>query len=359
MVHYIRFLKPPRLIANAKRPRRPSLTALITITTDLADAFYPGDVEVHVALAEQDNVTFLGTVCWKSGMRCLRVEIQVALQTVTYPARFFFTSCASLQMDSLQLSQLPDIVSAWTENFRAEDNMKLDADVIIRSFSIPNGQVLKIYEENGESMARHICKALNILELGAGCGIVGLVLGSIFPRSRTLLTDIDDDALRFAGINALKCTRALASIREWRPLDWEDPQSFTLDGTLDFIVASDCIYNTDSIPHLVRTITALERRVVELREGVPGPKVVLSTKVRHSSESIFFTLLKDQGFEQEQHTSISMPDKYRQSTGQELELVDVYIFKWNTSATVHSRGGDSGLDDRLIGIDDRRMQDTS
>lgn len=156
MVHYIRFLKPPRLIANAKLPTRTSLTALITITTDLGDAFYPGDVDVHVALAEQDNVTSLGTVCWKSGMRCLRVEIQVALHTSTYPARFLFTCCESLRMDSLQLGQLPDIVSAWTEDFHADDDLKLDADLIIRSFRLPNGQVLKICEENGESIARHI-----------------------------------------------------------------------------------------------------------------------------------------------------------------------------------------------------------
>lgn len=157
----------------------------------------------------------------------------------------------------------------------------------------------------------------------------------------------------------MKCPRAQDSIREWRPLDWEDPQSFTLDGSLDFIVASDCIYNSDSIPHLVRTITELERRATELRDRVPGPKVVISTKVRHSSESIFFTLLKDHGFEQEKHTSIEMPDKYRQSTGQGLETVDVYIFKRNTSATTHSRGGNSNLDDRQTGNNDRRMQDTS
>ncbi|KAI4253191.1 MAG: hypothetical protein LQ352_003842 [Teloschistes flavicans] len=358
MVHYIRFLKPPRLIANAKLPTRTSLTALITITTDLGDAFYPGDVDVHVALAEQDNVTSLGTVCWKSGMRCLRVEIQVALHTSTYPARFLFTCCESLRMDSLQLGQLPDIVSAWTEDFHADDDLKLDADLIIRSFRLPNGQVLKICEENGESIARHIwdagiglaawlidylpdlhplgSKALSVLELGTGCGIVGLVFGSIVPHSWAVLTDLDDDALRFAGINAQRCPRALDSTREWRPLDWKDPQSFTLDRTLDFIVASDCTYNSDSIPHLVHTINELEQRVTELGDGVPGPKVLISTKVRHPSESMFFTLLKDHGFEKEEYTSIAMPDKYRQSTGQDLETVDVYIFKRNTSATSRS-----------------------
>ncbi|KAL9578477.1 MAG: hypothetical protein Q9203_007081 [Teloschistes exilis] len=292
MVHYIRFLKPPRLSVNPKLSWRPSLTTLITITTDLGDVFYPGDAEVHVALAEADNVTSVGTVCWKSGMRCLRIEIQVALHAVKYPAGFFFTSCGSLHMDSLQLGQLPDIVSAWTEDFHAED-------------------------------------------------------------------DIDDDALKFAGINALKCPRAQDSIRELRPLDWKDPQSFTLDGTLDFIVASDCIYNSDSIPPLVYTIIELERRVMKLRKGAPGPKVMISTKVRHWSESMFFKLLEEYGFEQEEHTSIPMPDQYRQSTGEELETVDVYIFKRNTSANGQARSENSGLDGQRLGEDDHRMQDTS
>ncbi|KAL8635741.1 MAG: hypothetical protein Q9228_006800 [Teloschistes exilis] len=381
MVHYIRFLKPPRLSVNPKLSWRPSLTTLITITTDLGDVFYPGDAEVHVALAEADNVTSLGTVCWKSGMRCLRIEIQVALHAVKYPAGFFFTSCGSLHMDSLQLGQLPDIVSAWTEDFHAEDGMKLDSSVTIRCFSIPNGQVLKIYEENGDSIARHVwdagiglaawlvnnsgslqplgSEALHVLELGAGCGLVGLVFGSIISGSRLLLTDIDDDALKFAGINALKCPRAQDSIRELRPLDWKDPQSFTLDGTLDFIVASDCIYNSDSIPPLVYTIIELERRVMKLRKGAPGPKVMISTKVRHWSESMFFKLLEEYGFEQEEHTSIPMPDQYRQSTGEELETVDVYIFKRNTSANGQARSENSGLDGQRLGEDDHRMQDTS
>ncbi|KAL8764494.1 MAG: hypothetical protein Q9194_007035 [Teloschistes cf. exilis] len=311
MVHYIRFLKPPRLSVNPKLSWRPSLTTLITITTDLGDVFYPGDAEVHVALAEADNVTSVGT-----------------------------------------LGQLPDIVSAWTEDFHAEDGMKLDSSVTIRCFSIPNGQVLKIYEENGS-------EALHVLELGAGCGLVGLVFGSIISGSRLLLTDIDDDALKFAGINALKCPRAQDSIRELRPLDWKDPQSFTLDGTLDFIVASDCIYNSDSIPPLVYTIIELERRVMKLRKGAPGPKVMISTKVRHWSESMFFKLLEEYGFEQEEHTSIPMPDQYRQSTGEELETVDVYIFKRNTSANGQARSENSGLDGQRLGEDDHRMQDTS
>ncbi|KAL8688207.1 MAG: hypothetical protein Q9218_005826 [Villophora microphyllina] len=357
MVHYIRFLKAPRLVANAKTSKGPLLTALITITTDLGDAFYLGDVNIHVAVTDVSKTTLLGTVCWKSGMRCLRAEIQFPLQNFTYPARFLFTSSESLKMDILQLDRLPDIVSAWTEKVYADECLAIDTDVMIRFFRMPDGQILKIYEENGESIARHIWDAgiglaawfveslaklhqtnsgeLSILELGTGCGIVGLVFGNIVPNSWALLTDLDDGALKFAAINAQRSLRAQDSIRECRPLDWTEPRSFGLDRTLDFIVASDCTYNADTIPDLVRTMSDLERRVMELGTRISGPKVIVSMKVRHSSEAIFFHLMGMNGFEQVEHASVSMPDKYRQSVGEALETVDIYIFKRNN-------GGNTG-----------------
>jgi methylase of polypeptide subunit release factors len=35
-------------------------------------------------------------------------------------------------------------------------------------------------------------KNLNVLELGAGCGIVGITLGACLPTSRILLTDLPE-----------------------------------------------------------------------------------------------------------------------------------------------------------------------
>lgn len=154
MVHYIRFLKPPRFTQVTKDPRRPVLSTLITITTDLGDAFYPGDVCIYVAMADHATVKPLGTACWRSGMRCLQVDKEVPRKEMIFPIRILFTCNESLKVDSLQLGQLPDIVSAWTDDFGGPDG--LNADLIIRQFLVPNGQVLNICEENGESIAHHI-----------------------------------------------------------------------------------------------------------------------------------------------------------------------------------------------------------
>ncbi|KAL8703062.1 MAG: hypothetical protein Q9201_003762 [Fulgogasparrea decipioides] len=284
---------------------------------------------------------------WKPGMRCLHIQNEVPFKELVFPAKFLFTCNESLEVDSLQFGSLPDIVSACTEDFRGYAD--LDADVIIRQFQIPNGQLMKIYEENGESIARHIWDAgiglaawligslkrlqqpgseqFNILELGTGCGIVGLVLGSIHSDCRALLTDLDEDALKFGRINAQRSPKALNSTRECRPLDWGEPNEFTLDRQLDFIVASDCTYNVDSIPDLVRTIADLVQQSERIRIQWLTPKVVVSTKVRHPSEAIFFELMEKTGFEQKEHASIPMDDRHRASIGQELEVVDIYVFE--------------------------------
>ncbi|KAL8736891.1 MAG: hypothetical protein Q9181_002231 [Wetmoreana brouardii] len=286
---------------------------------------------------------------WKSGMRYLHIQNEVPFNELVFPAKLLFTCNESLEVDSLHLGSLPDIVSACTENFRSHDD--LDADVIIRQFRIPNGQVMKIYEGNGESIARHIwyqdagiglaawlidslerlqqpgSEQLNMLELGTGCGIVGLVLGSIHSTCRALLTDLDENALKFGRINAQRSSKALDSTRECRPLDWGNPNEFTLDRQLDFIVASDCTYNIDSIPDLVRTIADLVQQSERLQIQWFTPKIIISTKVRHPSEAIVFELMGKAGFEQQEHASVAMQDKHRASIGQELEVVDIYVFE--------------------------------
>ncbi|KAL8808306.1 MAG: hypothetical protein Q9182_000126 [Xanthomendoza sp. 2 TL-2023] len=339
MVHYIRFLKPPRLSQFNN-----FLTTLITITTDLGDAFYPGDVCVHVGVARGTTMTSLGVANWKSGMRVLKIEAKVPVDHS--PFRFLFTSSESLRIDPLQLDRLPEIVSAWTEEF--SHLADVGSDVTLRHFQLPSGQLLEIYEENGESMARHIWDGgvilaawlnsslmfeqylddapLSILELGTGCGTAGLALGTRW-NCHTILTDENDDALKFAKRNIEKFSHTYKSAWECHPINWSQPQNYRLARPLDFIVASECVYNPDSIPGLVHTISYLVRQSNRLKRGAPKPKVIVSTKTRHASEAAFFDLMTASGFEPSEHASIPIPDSYRESIGQDLEIVHIYVFE--------------------------------
>lgn len=167
----------------------------------------------------------------------------------------------------------------------------------------------------------------SILELGTGCGLVGLVLASMSKNCRLILTDLDEDSLRLATRNAQKSREVFDSVWECSTLEWSEPHKFRADENLALVVASDCIYNSDSIPDLVRTIAHLVRRTREPPKASLGPRVLVSTKRRHSSEDMFFDLMSKAGFKQQEHATIPMYDRYRESTGQAFEQVDIYIFE--------------------------------
>lgn len=152
-----------------------------------------------------------------------------------------------------------------------------------------------------------------------------------------ILTDEDDDALRFAKQNARKSRHTVNSAWECQPLDWVEAGKYKLDRALDFIIASECIYNPDSIPNLVHTISELVRQSKGLKAGLPQPRIIVSTKVRHWTEAAFFGLMKTAGFEQQEHESIAIPDNYRESIGQDLERVEIYVFEYHNEGIIAER----------------------
>lgn len=144
---------------------------------------------------------------------------------------------------------------------------------------------------------------------------------------RLILTDLDDDSLKLAKTNAHRSREVFNSVWQCCILDWREPQKFTLDERLALIVASDCIYNSDNIPDLVNTISHLVRRSCDISKGRDSPKIIVSTKRRHPSEEMFFDLMGNAGFKQTDHDAIPMCDQYRESTGQEFEVVNIHIFE--------------------------------
>ena len=158
MVYYIRFLKPPYWNEEKKSSSYIVLQSLITITTDLGDAFYPGNVHIYVVLMSKTAPRAWKEFDWKAGMRCL--EIDLALCPKSYgklPARLVVTTNEEGPVpDRLQLDNLPDIVSAWTADLGELDIKELSKSFTVRRFRLPQGRVLEILEENGESIALHI-----------------------------------------------------------------------------------------------------------------------------------------------------------------------------------------------------------
>lgn len=164
-----------------------------------------------------------------------------------------------------------------------------------------------------------------VIELGSGCGIVGLEVAHLCPVSDVYLTDLPEtmDILNH-NVSKAKFTstrrRVATAILEWdKPLPDDVAKNY-----YDLVIVSDCTYNSDSIPALVRTLAALIA-------NSPAALIVISMKVRHDSEAIFFDLMAEAGLIETESTSIELPDRIRQETKQPLEAVDVYVYGKNAS----------------------------
>lgn len=143
------------------------------------------------------------------------------------------------------------------------------------------------YKLNMVQLQRILLKQqLRVLELGAGCGIVGITLAQCFPNITSMLTDLpeaeDITKHNISTANSLIGDRAKI---EYQSLDWAEPLPQNLKrGDLDLVLVADCTYNPDSVPDLVRTLSNL---VTNNRAMM----ILLAMKVRHESEMVFFDLM--------------------------------------------------------------------
>ena len=143
----------------------------------------------------------------------------------------------------------------------------------------------------------------HVIELGAGCGIVGIYLASTFPNCNCVLTDLPE-ATEIMRLNMGRATPAVRGKVSGMVLDWEEellPLSLQAT-TFDLIAVSDCTYNCDTVPALVRTMTLL----VSIS---PSAIVLVAMKVRHESEAVFFKLMTENGFVQIEHVTASLADR--------------------------------------------------
>ncbi|KAF6234675.1 hypothetical protein HO173_007301 [Letharia columbiana] len=354
MVWYIRFLKSPKL------DQKGHVRALITVTTDLGDDFYPADLTLHAIIVtteyEEDWMPGWQTVKWKSGMRTLWIDIVNLDAGPSVDLRLVVSSEQSRQGNTLLLENIFEILSVWSDTFDWEKSQA--SNVVERRYRTDSGHERAVLEETGESIARHIWDAgialtaflstlvlqprptsdlakllqrttprgLRILELGSGCGLVGLQVADLCSTSDVLLTDLPEamDVLnhnvehaRFVS-NRGKIATAV--------LNWDEPlPERVAKQRLDLVIVSDCTYNPDSIPGLVKTLSSIAI-------NSPNASVVVSMKVRHDSEAIFFELMVGAEFAEAEHTAIPLPDRYRSETGQELEVVEVYMYRSRKSA---------------------------
>jgi hypothetical protein len=156
---------------------------------------------------------------------------------------------------------------------------------------------------------------LTVLELGAGCGIVGITLATFFPHlGQVILTDLPAaSSILSQNLSPSLLPLSIRSKLSSQVLDWSSPLPPSIASTnWDLILVADCTYNPDVVPDLVATLGRLTGN------GKREVLVALAMKVRHESEIIFFELMHEDGFVVREKGKISLP--VLGSEGQEIEM---------------------------------------
>ncbi|TVY41355.1 UPF0665 family protein [Lachnellula occidentalis] len=376
-MHYIRFLKPPRLLSG-RRGNAPSvLKAKVTITTDLGESFLWANVDLVVELTDGTGNDVLERgkgYTWKGseGMRSLEVELLIpasrgkesgeALRLLVRPKEEFqavetFESFLGDSNEHEDTGEMGGVMAVRSMAIDMPSNQSLPVStspsMAERTFKFGTSEI-HIWEETGESIARHIWDAgllisaylasasvpssrkaipplpylhktlsqkdLAVIELGAGCGIVGITLCTLFKQqiSQILLTDLPEASeILTQNLSSNLSSKNISH----QVLDWSSPLPQNVRETQwDMAVVADCTYNPDVVPDLVQTL----RRLGEARARASASRqmlVLLAMKVRHDSEMVFFELMAEAGFVVREKCTLPLP-----VLGGEDEEIEIFVF---------------------------------
>lgn len=159
-MRYVRFLKPPRVVAD-KSTSKPQISCLITITSDLGDSFLPYDLELAaelLSLHQTEEVVVWRTVQWKAGMRSLPITFPLIKGSKAHKYRIRIGGEPKSTYDDfnkLSGEATCGVVSAWSQEFSPSTSTTA-AKLVDRRFRLSNDQVIRLSEETGESIARHL-----------------------------------------------------------------------------------------------------------------------------------------------------------------------------------------------------------
>ncbi|KAF9452441.1 hypothetical protein P691DRAFT_697045 [Macrolepiota fuliginosa MF-IS2] len=137
----------------------------------------------------------------------------------------------------------------------------------------------------------------HMVELGAGTGIVSLVVASLrahfntpeHQEDRIITTDLESAIPLLDHNITSNLSLYLHNAPKAEILDWEDenlPECINALGNIDVILMSDVTYNTSSFPALVQTVMKL------MGTGEKPPVVLLGYKERDSAERELWEMME-------------------------------------------------------------------
>lgn len=167
-MHYIRFLKSPKIVGEA-------LVAKITITTDLGESFLAADVGVSVHVVAKDGESILSEgreYIWKGrdGMRSLDLNLLMKKVRKVERVRMVVAANGEAYVDSFERvlgmgskgKEVQDhggIVTVLSMDIDVRNGRSTGTGLAERVFCsrVRNDRTeIHIWEETGESIARHV-----------------------------------------------------------------------------------------------------------------------------------------------------------------------------------------------------------
>lgn len=297
MLYHVRFLKVP----SARRGNKGyNVKCVLSLTNDLGDEFFYGDCDIEIAVGQNRP----GIVKWKPGMRSVSYEQEIPMSKIKGPVVVRARVLENTVKDHLQDVENHaenGFFPLSSEPLSIAKDMTISEKRAVREINYKKAGIsLKMVEETGESIAKHLWDGAiigmyelleddpvglpkqprHILELGAGCGLIGIGFAQLYKRSNVVLTDLDD-AEEICKYNIKLNQVPNAKFKEF---DWNEDDQEVTSVNWDLVLTTDCIYNDDSYAALIGALT---------RVAKPSTRFVMGHKHRHQDEAKFFTQLNE------------------------------------------------------------------
>lgn len=157
MVHYIRFLRVPRVQLEENGAVK-FISAVLTVTTDLGEIFFPDDLELVVRLVNYEHpnqAVNSWIVYWQKNSRVVKLQLRHRSRASPEKVRLHVASRTVHNLLAKNKYQTPEILDVWSAAFNVDFNSSAE-DLVERELHLTDETCVKIWEETGDSIARHI-----------------------------------------------------------------------------------------------------------------------------------------------------------------------------------------------------------
>lgn len=154
MVHYIRYLRTPQVSDISRKSLE--VSAVAAVTTDLGDAFFSEELTIIARIVDATRtreVLSSAEFAWKVGSRAVKVHVPCSSKAGGRLACMQITTRDTISAHAS--CEIPSVVDVWSAPFHIKARARPDS-LVERRLPLQGESTVRIWEETGDSIARHI-----------------------------------------------------------------------------------------------------------------------------------------------------------------------------------------------------------